>query len=214
MRVVGYVLLGLVLLLLFLLLLPVRARVRYDGTLRLWAGYGPVNLKLLPKKENTGNEAAPKKPKKKKKEKPAPEEGKKKKKLSLTPAEIMDYLHIALDAVGKMRRRLLIPHLQANIVVGGKDAAAVALTYGRMVAGISALYPVLDRNLRIRKTDISVDADFDKTKIEALLDVTVSACPLRLLFAAILIAIAFLKAYLKNKKMKEKKGGASNEQHQ
>lgn len=211
-RIVGYILLGLLALLLILLLLPVRARVRYDGALKVWAGCGPVNLRLLPKKE--GKKAAPKKPKKEKK-KPQEGDGKKpKKKRTLSLSEILDYVRVALDAVGKLRRRLRVPHLQANLVVGGKDAAAVALTYGRLAGAISSLYPVLDRNLRIGKTDISVDADFEKTKIEAIADVTLSACPLRMLFAVLLIGIAFLKVYLKNRKGKEQKGGKNNEQHQ
>ena len=207
-RIIGHILLGILLFLFLLLILPVRARVRFDQALQMWVGYGPVNVKLLPKGKKAG-EQRPKK-KKEKEKKSASKEPKPKKKLSLE--EILDYIHLGLDAVGKMKRRLLIPHLQAAIAVGGKDAGAVALTYGRLAAGISALYPVLDRNLRIRKTDISVDADFEKTKIESMIDITVSACPLRLLFAGLLVGIAFLRVYLKHQK--KKKGGKINEQHQ
>ncbi|MBQ2406472.1 MAG: hypothetical protein II312_07360 [Lachnospiraceae bacterium] len=45
-KILGWVLLGILLFVLFLLLLPVHTRVRYDGALQVWAGLGPVSLRV------------------------------------------------------------------------------------------------------------------------------------------------------------------------
>ena len=90
------------------------------------------------------------------------------------------------------------------------------MLYGRIAAGVSAVYPVLERNLRIRNTDISVDVDFESDKIDALTDVTLAVCPLRLLLAALILLIRFLKINAKIKKHNqpdEEKGGITHEQH-
>ena len=50
-KILGWVLLGFLLFLLFLLLLPVHTRVRYDGILQVWAGLGPVSLRIFPLKK-------------------------------------------------------------------------------------------------------------------------------------------------------------------
>ena len=209
-KTIGFIFLGLLLLLLILLLLPAHARARYDGTLQVWAGFGPVDLRILPPKTK---KKKPEKTTKKKKEKPA----KKRKKPALD--EMFSYARLALDALGKLKRRLVIRHLELVLDVGGKDAGTAALTYGHVAAGVSALYPVLQRNLRIRKTDIRVDAAFDQKEIGILADVAVAACPLRMLFAALLILIAFLKLRLKYRQKtvsmnSTEKGGTPDEQYQ
>ena len=115
-----------------------------------------------------------------------------------------------------MRRRLVIQNLTCHLKIAGSDAAATALLYGRVSAGVSAVYPVLDRNLRIQKTDIAVDADFEGEKITVLADATLAVCPLRLLIAAIVLLIHFLKIVSKLKKYNqhnEEKGGITHEQY-
>lgn len=215
-KIIGFVFLGLLLLLLLLLLLPIRVRVRYDGTFRLWAGLGAVDFLILPLKKKS------KKPKlqteKTKKKKRLKTNKSKKQTQKFTLDEIFSYARLILDALGKLKRRLVIRHLELALNVGGRDAGTAALTYGRIAAGISALYPILQRNLRIRKTDIRVDAALEQTEINAVADIAVAACPLRLLVAAMVILMEFLKVKRKKKTTgfvnDTEKGGTSNEQHQ
>lgn len=211
-KILGWVLLGFLLFLLFLLLLPVRTRVRFDGVLQVWAGLGPVSvrvfpLKKKPKKEKTQAADHEKKSKKEKTIKP-------KKKLTLEI--ICDFIRLGAEALGTLRRQLVIRNLTCHLKIANGDAAATALLYGRVAAAVSALYPVLERNLRIKKTDIAVDADFEGKKNDILADVTLAVCPLRLLLAAVVLLIHFLKV---NSKIKEhnqpvkEKGGINHEQH-
>lgn len=212
-KILGWVLLGLLLFVLFLLLLPIRTRVRFDGVLQVWAGLGPVSLRIFPLKK--AKKAKPKKEKaqaaeKKKEEKP------KKPKKKLKPEIICDFLRLGVEALGTMRRRLVIRDLTCHLKVAGSDAAATALLYGRVAAAVSALYPVFERNLRIKKTDIAVDADFEGTKMDILADITLAVCPLRLLMAAVILLIHFLKINQKIKQQNqpiEEKGGNVHEQH-
>ena len=116
-----------------------------------------------------------------------------------------------------LRRRLILSNLTCHLNVASKDAAGTALLYGRIAAAVSALYPVLQRNLRIKKTDIAVDADFESEKMEILADITLAVCPLRLLIAGVILLLQFLKIYRKTKPVVQptkEKGGKLHEQHQ
>ena len=210
-KILGWVLLGFLLFLLFLLLLPVHTRVRYDSVLQVWAGLGPVSLRIFPlkkkpKKEKTQAAVKTEKPKKPKKPK---------KKLTLEI--ICDFIKLGVEALGRLKRQLVLSNLTVHLKVASPDAANTALLYGRVAAAVSALYPVLERNLRIKKTDIAVDADFDGQKTDVVADISLAVCPLRLLIAGIILALHFLKIYRKIKRHNqpvEEKGGTNHEQHQ
>ena len=225
MKIIGLILLGSLLLLLLLLLLPVRLRVQYDGALQVHAGLGPVCLRLYPMKKR---QKEPKKPQKPEKNHSSAEKKAKKAKPRKAPALlpekpslqlILDLVRLGLKAVGAMLRPISVPRLQLAVQVGGKDAYAVAMTYGELTAGLSALYPLLQRSLRIRKTDISVDADFTAETLRLQGDVTFSACPLRYLIAVCRLLIAYLRLRRQEKQRdmkqnKQEKGGITHEQHQ
>ena len=212
-KIFGWILLSLLLFIFFLLLLPVHTRVRFDHALQVWCGLGPVSLRIFPlKKKNK-----PKQEKKQAADSQKKPSAKKKPKKKLSLEVIVDFIHLGAEALGTMRRRLVVQDLTCHLNVAGTDAAATALLYGRIAAAVSSLYPVLERNLRIRHTDISVDADFEGKQTEVLLDVKLAVCPLRLMMSAVVLLIHFLKIY---RKMKEKdqpideKGGKVYEQHQ
>ena len=223
-KILGWALLGLLLFVFVLLLLPVRTRVRFDGTLQVWAGLGPVSLRVFPMKKKPKSEkekaqAAEKKAAKKAKKdaKKASKPKKEKPKQKLTLEIICDYIRLGAQALGMLRRRLVLSNLTCHLKVASTDAAGTALLYGRVAAAVSALYPVLERNLRIKKTDIAVDADFERDKPEILADVTLAVCPLRLLMAGMILLFQFLKIRKKTKQINqpiEEKGGKLHEQHQ
>ena len=219
-KILGWALVGLLLFVFVLLLLPVRTRVRFDGALRVWAGLGPVSLRFFPmkkkpKSEKEKTQAAEKKAAKKAKKASKPKTEKPKQKLTLEI--ICDYIRLGVEALGMLRRRLVLSNLTCHLKVASKDAAGTALLYGRVAAAVSAVYPVLEQNLCIKKTDIAVDADFESEKLEILIDITLAVCPLRLLIAGVILLFQFLKIYRKSKRVNqptEEKGGKLHEQHQ
>ena len=216
-KILGWALLGLLLFVFVLLLLPVRTRVRFDGALQVWAGLGPVSLRFFPMKNKPGSEKekaqmAEKKAAKKAKKAAKPQKKKEKKRLTLEI--ICDYIQLGAEALGMMQRRLVLSNLTCHLKVASDDAAGTALLYGRIAAAVSALYPVLQRNLRIKKTDIAVDADFESEKLEILTDVTLAVCPLRMLIAGLILLFRFLKIDKKRKqinRLTEEKGGNLHE---
>ncbi len=215
--IIGWTLAGLLLFVFILLLLPVHTRVRYDGTITVWCGLGPVSLRLFPMKKKPKSEkekaqAAEKKAKKQAQKAEKPQKAKNKQ--TLTVEIICDYIRLGAEALGMMRRRLVIRDLTCHLKIASKDAASTAVLYGRVAAAVSALYPVLDRNLRLKHTDIAVDADFEHEKMEILVDVSLAVCPLRMLIAGAILAIRFLKIQKKSKRPIEEKGGKPHEQHQ
>ena len=214
-HIIGWVLLGILLFLFVLLLLPIHTRARFDGALQVWAGLGPVFLRVFPLKPGK------KKPSKKEKTQAAEKDSKKKtkpkkEKIPLSFDIVCDYIRLGAEALGKMRRRLVVKNLSCHLKVASADAAKTAITYGEVTGAVSVLYPVLERNLRIKRTDISVDADFESSKWNILTDVTLAVCPLRMLTAACVLGLHFLKIQRKQKRLakaKVKKGGTTNEQH-
>jgi len=209
--ILGWVLLGILLFVLFLLLLPIHTRLRYDGALQVWAGLGPVSLRIFPLKQRKS------KPKKEKTQGADSAEKKAKPKKKLTLEIIFDFIKLGIEALGTLKRQLVLSNLTVHVKIAGKDAANTAILYGRVAAAVSALYPIAERNLRIKKTDIAVDADFEGSKTDILADFTLAVCPLRLMLASIILLIHFMKI---NKKIKqhnqpiEEKGGTNHEQHQ
>lgn len=212
-NILGWILLGILAFLVFILLLPVHTRVRFDDMLQVWCGLGPVSLHIFPLKKKA--EQQKKKPRTAKTKEAKQKKAKKAKtKKKLTLEVLCDFIRLGAQALGKLRRRLVIRELTCYLVIADKDAAATALLYGRIAAAVSALYPVLDRNLRIHHTDISVDADFEKQKSSVLLDVKLAVCPLRLLISAMILAFQFFKIYRKMKVTDqpiEEKGGKVHE---
>ena len=55
-KILGWALAGLLLFVFVLLLIPVRTRVRFDGALQVWAGLGPVSLRVFPMKKKPKSE--------------------------------------------------------------------------------------------------------------------------------------------------------------
>lgn len=209
-KILGWVLLGILLFVFLLLLLPVHTRVRFDGALQVWAGLGPVSLRIFPLNKKS-------KPKKEKTQAAEAKEKPKKPKPKLNLEIICDFIKLGVEALGKLKRQLVLSNLTVHLNVASADAANTALLYGRVAAAVSALYPVLERNLRIKKTDIAVDADFEGKKLTALADISLAVCPLRLLMAGVILAFHFLKIYRKIKRHNqpiEEKGGTNHEQHQ
>lgn len=210
-NILGWVLLGILLFVLFLLLLPVHTRVRFDGALQVWAGLGPVSLRIFPLKKGKS------KPKKEKTQAADQKEKPPKPKKKLTLEIVCDFIKLGAEALGTLKRQLVLSDLTLHLKVASSDAANTAILYGRVAAAVSALYPVMDRNLRIIKTDIAVDADFESEKMDILADVRLAVCPLRLLFASVILLIHFLKIHKKIKVHNqpiEEKGGTNHEQHQ
>lgn len=223
-RVLGWILLGILGLMALLLLTPVSVRAKYEDALEVWLGLGPVKLRAFPPKKRKKAENKPQKAKKTKekkaKQKPKTKKEPKRSPLALekpTLAQLPDYLRLGADALGSMRRRILVRNFRLDLTLGGDDAAKTALNYGRVAALFSILGPLLERAFRVRKRDVSVEADFSGGPNRAAGEIEIAACPLRLVIAGLKLLFAFLALQRKTAQEKtndnETKGGNEHEQY-
>lgn len=214
--------------------LPAGVKLRYDdGDVEMKLKLGPFRVPLLParqprgkklarrhrKKIKAGRESMKKRAekrarnkKKKEEEKRKPKEQrtrerleKKKKKLSFE--ELMQFVSLALEVVGKLPRKLMMNELYLHVTYSGSDAARAAIGYGRAWAVVGSALPVLERAFRIRKRDVGVDLDYGRESLEvfARLDVHMLVGTAALLaFGAGFRALKLLLAGKIKRKMKEK----------
>lgn len=168
MKIIGYVLLGLLALLLLLLLVPLGAEVHFGGEeeTKLFLRVGPLRIppeKLAAlKKEKKAKEPAEKKPAQAREKPP-----KKKKSLpKFTLDELFDLLDTALHALGKALRRLCrgvhFDPLELCVTLGGDgDPSKLAENYGYMNAALWTFMPRLEALFTIPDPCIAVNADFE-----------------------------------------------------
>lgn len=153
--------------LILLALIPLGAHVRYDSDgpmVKIIAG--PVKIQLLPKKKKAKKEKKEKKKKEPKPEKPKEKKPKEKKPKEKKPIgglikDFYPFVKLGLSFLGCFFRKLKVPILKLHVGFGGAgDASKAALNYGRAWAGIGTLMPLLRKNLRIKKEDITASCDF------------------------------------------------------
>lgn len=187
-------------LLLFVLFIPVGARLRYvDKEFTLSAKISRFELKLLPKKKKSENSDSPVKEKNQKAEKHS-ELHKEKKKLDFSFDELLEIAKKAIRALGKFGK-LTVHKFMLHYMAAGNDPYKTAMTYGYVNSALSALAPVCKHSLRIKNdVDVCTSVDFleDKTKLDAELCITIR--PVQLLHVALIAAFGILPVLIRNKR--------------
>ena len=78
---------------------------------------------------------------------------------------LMDYLRLAVELLGQLRRRIVLRRLTLHAYFGGEDPADAALNYGRAWAAIGAATPLLEACFRIKKRSVGDYLCDGETKI-------------------------------------------------
>ncbi|MCQ2456944.1 MAG: hypothetical protein MJ096_06275 [Clostridia bacterium] len=156
-----------------LLLSMIRLHLVSDGDLKVTAGVGFISFPVYPSKEKKKKKSLsqkkylklmkeePEKPEEKEKEK------KKDKKEKGGLRETIGFVREIIGRLGEFSRRLHTEIRSLNVSVGGKDAAAAAVTYGAVTQGVSYLIELLDCNTKLKIPDpekTSVRCDFTSEK--------------------------------------------------
>ena len=173
-----------------LALLPVGVRVLYDGSFRLWLVIAFAKIPIL-------SDSAPKKDKVPKTEAEEPQttdESAEKK--SLFRLDLRhhwkDYLSIAWDLLGGLRRKLLLRELIFLAYFGGKEPDERALNYGRAWSAIGVTMPMLEQSFRIRRRDVRAVYDEAAQQIRLYLSLCISIRLGQLIFLALRALRRFL----------------------
>jgi phosphate/sulfate permease len=145
---------------LFILSLPLRIRLmaQYDrdGPM-VFAGLGPVRMKVYPRPEKRHKK--PKKKKEKPKEEPETEPEVPPK--GGTVQQLKAGLSLVEPTWRQIRRRLVISELTLHYTVATEDAAKTALLFGAAHAAVSQILPMIRQNFRVKKQDVQIRADFE-----------------------------------------------------
>ena len=150
-----------------LLSIPVGIRVVYDHEeLKAVLLIGPVKKVLYPQQKN--------KPKSTKSD----FEGKKKQ-TERTGGSIdtfLAFMHMVLEFLGELRRRIRITNLEILLTLGGGDPCKTGIQYGRAWSILGGLFPVLENTFIIKKRNLNVNCDFltEKTTIFVRADLKLS----------------------------------------
>lgn len=108
-------------------------------------------------------------------------------------SKILKYIKFGKKVFAKLRRKLSVDLLFAEIYAASSDPYNTALIYGGMGAGVGTLLAALENIFIIKKKKICVFADFSSQNIRAFLDVKLSLTVFQLVFLAIFILREFIK---------------------
>lgn len=167
-----YIALGILLVLWLISLLRVGGIVEYSeqGVL-IQLRIGPFKVELLPGKPKEEKppkrEKKPKKEKKKKAKQKPPEEKPPvplKEKVGGALSLFRELLPVALEAVGKLFHRLRVDELVLHLTWAAEDPADAAMGWGAAQAALGTLWPLLDKCLDIKKRDVDIAVDFERTQ--------------------------------------------------
>lgn len=120
--------------------------------------------------------------------------------------DLLPFIHLGLDFLGNLKRKLIVKNLRVHCVLAGGDPADLAIHYGRAWIALGNLMPRLEQFLHIRKRNLCVECDFTdtKTKVDAYLDISLTIG--RAL--GLILGYAFRAASLYLRMIKLRKGGA------
>ncbi len=192
-KIVGWLLLGLLLLLVLALVMPACATVRYE------AGRLIVRLRVLGIPFTVcGGEEAGRAHRKKRRNKPreetSPQEKPEKKRGRPDIAELAGLLKPAAGAAGFLLRRIRFSHVRVLLVAGGRDAAEVGINTGRLWQAVGAAGALVRQLWRPQVEELTVLPDFlGEYAGRERVSFRVTAMPVSALAAGILLLTRYLK---------------------
>ncbi|MBQ7874422.1 MAG: DUF2953 domain-containing protein [Oscillospiraceae bacterium] len=199
---------GIILLILGILMIPVHAAADYkeEFSLRIRFLFF-FNIQLFPMKEKTEKEEKPKE-EKPKEEKPKKEKTKKEKR-KRTAEEIVDMIIDVVNKYGPGAKMILgnirFHRLELYWKVGGEDAAAIGIKYGRICAWLSGVLGFFRNLMKIEKAKFRVFPDFISEKDDIYGGADIEFNPLIVIIGALRMACVFLKDMFKKIQNRKKR---------
>lgn len=200
-----YIILGIIAFFLILLSVKVAVTVHYEDDVTVSLKWLFLKFDILPK-----HEKEPKKEKKKKKEKKPKEESevipepKKKKKDNMFVRfyhnrgveGVVQLLKDAAKALGGMFKRIgrafLFEELFIALTVGAGDSAETAIKYGKTCSAAFPAMGFIVNNMRVKKYNIDISPDFIYGNNTAKLHTKISARPITVINAIIIVLFELL----------------------
>ena len=129
--------------------------------LRLWRFHIDLMAERPAKKRQSTRNVSAKKPK------PEKTKGEKQNLLQNPWVQaLLEYWRDILFLIGRILKSPTLDVLQLQIFVGGSDAEACAMTYGKVCAVIGGVLPAVENTFGIRKRQINVLCCYDRSSID------------------------------------------------
>ncbi len=170
-----------------------------------WVLVGPIRIRMYPKKDKKAKkQESPESPKKQSGEKTSAKPAEKK---GGSWKDFLPLVHVGLDFLGDLRRKIRVKDLELALCMAGDDPCDLAINYGRANAAMGTLLAGLNRAFVIQKQKVNIGCDFaaDEMTIYARLDITLTLGRAIALLAR--YGVRGLKTYLNLSK--KRKGGAN-----
>lgn len=207
-----YIILGIIAFFVIVLAVKVRITVHYDDDVALDIGWLFLKFRVLPKKEKPDKPKKKKKEKKKKEEPKEEESGKKDETVKEPKAKkdnmfvrfyrnkgvegVLQLLKDTVNALNGMFRRIFrafkFEELYISMTVGAGDSAETAVKYGKTCSAAFPAMGYIVSNMRVGKYNIEITPDFLYGSNSARIHTQISAVPLRLINAVIVVAFQLL----------------------
>lgn len=184
----GMILGGILLFLLLILWIPLKIWLVYDGGLRIRLRVAFLSFPLYPREKHPEKKKAT--PKKKPTEKKPKKEPKQR-----SPLHIVKLiLYILKRVCRRFPGCFTLTLTRLEILVGGPDAAQVAIRYGAVSQAVAYLTTLAERLLRIKtnkKSRLSVTPNFLGSKSDCAVDILLSTRVIYLLVLALHLLFAY-----------------------
>lgn len=213
-KIIGWVLLGLVVLLLIICLASIRITIgiKDDFYWRLSVFGIPIpKLLLQGKKDKRKSDSKTARKGKKRVKKPSEEVGDSQKKKKKPLGDVLSLVfELCAEALKTVPKAFRIRLHSLDIRVGGDDAAKTALTYGRLYAILEGGLALLDGyrgflyGFRARRDRISLNVDYSGAPTKASFKLTVSCFVWQLLSVAVRLGIRYVLRTLESGNEEEK----------
>ena len=194
----------------FLLFMPLRGRLAYDGelTAKVWLWGYPVTLWPLPETEDkpekkpTKKKTAKKPIKKKASTEKTSSQLRELKELLLqddlwgTVAFLQRMAKLAVQAANRARKAVTVDRLSLELLVAADDAADTAVRYGQVCSAVYPAVAALEQAVRVRKRHLRVEPNFLLEQSGVRFEVRVHVTVFRLIGVGVPFAFGLLKEFL------------------
>ena len=159
-----------------------------EGSFSLRLFLGPIKFHILP-----GDESGKKPKKEKKTSKETSEQPNPKEKRKLPP--VGDLLMLALEAAGALKRKIRIDELTLHLTWASEAPADTALGFGKANAALGMIWPLIDHNFHVKKHDLGVAVDFERTSPDIFAHGRLTLTVGQLLSFAVRFGIKFIRLW-------------------
>lgn len=214
-----YIIGGILLFIFIMLIIPLGFRIKYDGKATLWVQWLFIKIRLVPPKEKKKKTS----PKRAEDKKPKPNDDDKKesdiKKLykEFGISGLLDILKRAAellkDTALKLKKHIVLKHLDINVTVVGNDAADTATKFGYVCAGVYPAVSFISTQIKLKKQSVNITPGFNEKETAINCDAVVKIKPLFLIGIAIGALFKAIKLMLSIKQKSEEKPDTQTERN-